>query len=61
MNLKSKFCDLFKQRSFINGLQAPAMSRETALVLEVVEAELKQIRLELEIVLQNKTASEAGV
>ena len=57
MTLKSKFLDLLKSRSHITGSQAPAMSRETALVLEVVQTELDKIHAQ--IAAQNIEASRA--
>lgn len=59
MTLKSKFLDLLKSRSRITGSQAPAMSRETAIVLEVVDTELKDLRTYIEVALQNIEASRA--
>lgn len=61
MTLKSKFLDLLKSRSHITGSQAPAMSRETAIVLEVVDTELKDLRTYIEVALQNIEASRAAL
>ena len=59
MTLKSKFTNLLKSRSHVTGSQAPAMSRETAIVLEVVDAELKDLRAYIEVALKNIEASRA--
>lgn len=58
MTLHKDFLNLARERGQINA-QAPVVSRELSIALEVIEARFKKQQAEFEVALQNIQASKS--